>query len=396
MTATRTRPGKAGDGLADPKLVLAALMLSLGAPPALVGLLVPIREAGSLLPQPIVAAAIRRRQQRKWVWAAGSAVQGLGVFGIALAALLLEGASAGWVMLACLAVFAAARSACSVSYKDVLGKTVDRRNRGTATGTAKSLAAIVVLAFGAMLTLGWLPSTPPALAGVLGVAGLLWLLAAASFLRLAEAPGETGGGGNALRVAFEQIGWLRRDGELRRYIGTRALLLATALAPPYLLAASGDDSGVADALGGFVIASAAAALCSSYLWGRLADRSSRRTLMLAATLSGTSLSTAALLAGDRLFGLDLSQAAPWLLFVLMLAYQGVRLGRSTHLIDMADERTRAPYTAIANTVIGLLLLGASAVALLAASLGLVAVLWLFAGASWLAVVAAARLSEVQA
>ena len=39
---------------------------------------------------------------------------------------------------------------------------------------------------------------------------------------------------------------------------------------------------------------------------------------------------------------------------------------------------------------------ARAVALLAASLGLVAVLWLFAGASWLAVVAAARLSEVQA
>jgi hypothetical protein len=44
------------------------------------------------------------------------------------------------------------------------------------------------------------------------------------------------------------------------------------------------------------------------------------------------------------------------LFILMVAYQGVRLGRSTHIVDMADEDRRAAYTALSNSIIGLLLL----------------------------------------
>ncbi|WP_233346949.1 hypothetical protein [Hyphobacterium sp. CCMP332] len=66
---------KIADGLIDPKLVLSWLMLSLGAPAALVGLLVPIREAAALLPQLFTAGALRRLPRRKWAWASGSAVQ---------------------------------------------------------------------------------------------------------------------------------------------------------------------------------------------------------------------------------------------------------------------------------------------------------------------------------
>ena len=57
--------------------------------------------------------------------------------------------------------------------------------------------------------------------------------------------------------------------------------------------------------------------------------------------------------------------APWaelmvfhavILFILAFGHQGVRLGRSTYLVDLADEDTRASYTAVSNTVIGVLLL----------------------------------------
>ena len=41
---------KLADGLIDPKLVLSWLITALGAPAALAGLLVPVREAGALLP----------------------------------------------------------------------------------------------------------------------------------------------------------------------------------------------------------------------------------------------------------------------------------------------------------------------------------------------------------
>ena len=67
LTATKT-----ADGLIDPKLVLAWLMSSLGAPGFLIGLLVPIREAGSLLPQLLIAQSVQRTERKKYWWAAGS------------------------------------------------------------------------------------------------------------------------------------------------------------------------------------------------------------------------------------------------------------------------------------------------------------------------------------
>jgi hypothetical protein len=45
-----------------------------------------------------------------------------------------------------------------------------------------------------------------------------------------------------------------------------------------------------------------------------------------------------------------------MLFLLAFGHQGVRLGRSTYLVDLADADTRAAYTAVSNTVIGILLL----------------------------------------
>lgn len=117
---------KTGDGFADPKLVLAWLLGALGAPGAAIGMLVPVREALALLPQLVTAGAIRRLPRRKWVWAAGSFLQGLCVLAMAGVALTLDGAAAGWSIIALLAVFALGRSLCSVAYKDVLGKTVPR------------------------------------------------------------------------------------------------------------------------------------------------------------------------------------------------------------------------------------------------------------------------------
>jgi 4-hydroxybenzoate polyprenyltransferase len=86
---------------------------------------------------------------------------------------------------------------------------------------------------------------------------------------------------------------------------------------------------------------------------------------------------------------------PVLLFGLMIAYQGVRLGRSTHLVDMADKDTRAAYTALSNTIIGLLLLAGGVFSLVANMFGGGVVLTIMAGMSGLAIVAAFGLDEVQ-
>lgn len=79
---------KTADGLIDPKLVLAWLLTAIGASGVLIGLLVPVREAGALLPQLLLARRIQRAQVRKYFWAVGAAVQGLAALGMAAAAVL--------------------------------------------------------------------------------------------------------------------------------------------------------------------------------------------------------------------------------------------------------------------------------------------------------------------
>ncbi|TVQ61532.1 MAG: MFS transporter [Phycisphaerales bacterium] len=387
---------KAGDGLADPKLTLAWLLTALGAPAGMIGLLVPVREAGSLLPQLVTAGVLRKLPVRKWAWALGSVAQALALIGIAATAFTMEGPAAGAAIIGLLAVFAVARSVCSVTYKDVLGKTVSKATRGTATGSAATASAGVVLAFGALLSFGIIPLTVPNVAIVLLVAAGCWLAAAALFATLAEAPGSTEGGQSALRVAVRQVGLLRTDAPLRRFIVTRGLLTATALAPPYVLAMSGvdGDNGLGR-LGPFLIASATASLVSSYIWGRMSDRSSRRVMILAGVIGAATMAGAAVAGLAGVGGATGLWLFPTLLFVLMIAHQGVRVGRATHIVDMATEETRAAYTALSNTAIGVLLLAAGATAAVAQRFGFEATLLLFAGMSALAALSATRLDEAQ-
>lgn len=383
---------KSSDGLIDPKLVLAWLLTSLGAGAGLIGLLVPVREAGALLPQMFTAGAIRALAKRKWAWALGAIVQGASALGMAVAALTLKGETAGWTIVGLLAVLALARSVCSVAYKDVLGKTVDRARRGTATGTAGTLAAAFIIAFALVLTSGWLDKTvliPAALA----LAGVFWIAAGLIFATLAEQAGATEGGGNPFGTAIDNLGLLGQDAQLRRFILARGLLTSTALAPPFMIAFAGEDGSAYGELGFLVLASASASLVSSYIWGRLADRSSRQVLAWSAASGAAAL--ALTVAAGTAGLLNTRAALPSLLFGLMIAYQGVRLGRATHLVDMATEETRAAYTALSNTIIGLLLLAGAGFSAVASLFGTAAVLVVMAAMAALAIPLALGLDEVQ-
>ncbi len=387
---------KLADGLIDPKLVLSWLLTGLGAPSAIVGLLVPVREAGALLPQLFTAAGLRALPQRKWAWAAGSAVQGLSALAIALFSLFLEGVMAGWAILGALAVLALARSVCSVTYKDVLGKTVSKSKRGTATGLASSLSAGVVIVFGVLLVSGVIEKISIVTAAIF-FAGGLWLAAGTLFTTLEEDKGATEGGANSFKVFLENFSLLKEDGQLRQFILVRGLLISTALAPPFMVAlASQGSADTREAFGGLgylVVASALAALMSSYVWGRLADQSSRKVLVFSGLAGAVALVLTLVLSGMDL--LEKTWALPLVLFGLMIAYQGVRLGRSTHLVDMATKENRSAYTALSNTLIGLLLLLGSLFGLVDAVFGTEMVIGVMAGMAGLAALSALGLKEVQ-
>ena len=387
---------KIGDELASAKLVLPWLLAAAGAPAFFIGLLVPVRESLSLLPQLFVAAAIRARAVRKWFWIGGSVVQAACVMLMALVAVSLQGAAAGWAVLGLLVVFSLARGVSSVASKDVMGKTVSKTRRGTLTGYATALSGIATIAAG-----GWLhwrggaPDDPAALVGLLLLAGGLWLLGAGLYAGLREQPGATSGGGNAGREAIASLSILVSDRPFRRFVITRALLVSTALLVPFYaaLAREVSDAGIGG-LGALLVAAGVASTVSSGFWGRMADRSSRAVLRLAATGAGLlSLGMAAWqLAGAPLL------PAEWVLvgaFLLIgIAHAGVRIGRKTYLVDMATAETRATYVAVSNTAIGLVLLAGGIFGVLAEVAGVAATIGVLGLVCLAGALGAARLDEV--
>lgn len=79
----------------------------------------------------------------------------------------------------------------------------------------------------------------------------------------------------------------------------------------------------------------------------------------------------------------------------MIAYEGVRQGRSTHLVDMAETDLRASYTALSNIMVGLVLIAVGALAAGLATLSVPLVIGVFAVMCIAGAIVAATLNEVQ-
>lgn len=363
--------GKVADEIGSAKLIIPWLFGLLGVPAAFTGFLVPIREGGVLLPQLAVAAAVRKRAVRKTVWIAGALLSAISLFGMAWAAVRTEGAAAGGLILFMLIVFSLSRGLCSVSAKDVLGKTVSKSRRGALMGWSAGLSGIAVLLVGLWMgTTDLTAAGPRVFAGLLIAGGLLWIIASLFFAGIHEQPGATEGGGNALTVAIAQLKLLTTDAPFRRFVTARGLLLCVALAPPFyvLIAQSHIENGLAG-LGSLIIANGLASSLSAPFWGYMGDRSSRQVMTIAAAGAG--------LLGIFTFFAVIAEWA-WVInaygmaaifLVLNVMHGGVRLGRKVYLVDMATGDNRAAYVAVSNTVIGILMLAGGLIGLIGDTLG---------------------------
>lgn len=387
---------KLGDAIANPKTVLAWMLSALGAPGVFTAFLVPIRESGSLIPQLIIASYVRRQTVRKWTFVVGCILQALAVFGMALVAVSLTGTAAGFGLLGTLVVFSLARGLCSVASKDVLGKTVPKTRRGRVSGWSEFLAGLVTIGVGVLLLLDLRESGDMGTYLILlSMAGGLWLVAAASYGLIREYPGATEGGGNAITEAIKRLQLLTSDPPFRQFVIARSLLLCSALSAPFfIMLAHEQTDGALLVLGLFVIADGLASLVSAPFWGRFADVSSRRVMIMAGGGAG--------LVGIALVSLvnglpDLADSQwiyPLFFFLLAIAHAGVRMGRKTYIVDLAGGNKRTDYVAVSNTVIGVVLLLAGGIGALTAILPVSVVIVILAAMGIAGAILSARLPEV--
>ncbi len=388
---------KLADELASARLVLPWLLGVIGAPLWMIGLLVPIREAGALLPQLFVAGFIRLRPERKWAWALGGTLQALSAASLALLALFGHGSLGGALVLAVLVALSLARGLSSIATKDVLGKTIAKRRRGNLMGWSGGVAGGVTLAAGGILMLFENRPGELALATLLAIAALGWALNALCAARIRETPGAVEGGENAWHSIKLGLRLLREDRAFLHFNLSRSLLLASALALPYVALLGQRQSGTElGGLGVLIVVSGLAGMVASPVWGKRADASSRTVLR------DTGLGAAACcLLGAFIAWLPGQWTAtvwPYALVyaLLVIVHAGVRLGRKTYLIDMAGQDRRALYVALSNTITGaMMLLVGGITGLLAQRLGTDWLLVALAGMALAAAVSATKLPDVE-
>lgn len=268
----------------------------------------------------------------------------------------LEGYAAGSGIVAALIVFSLARGFCSVSMKDVQGKCIPKTRRGRLSGLATTIGGTATVALTGLLFWDRGDPTIAFYTVLLLLAATLWVIAGFLFANVEEYAGETGGGGNAINEAFQSLSLLRDDAPFRHFVITRALLLCSALASPYFVVLAQQESDIGWMLGVFLLASSLASSLSASFWGWAADTSSRRVMIRGAAMASSVCLVVGVLALVLGPGFGGAWFYPVAFFVLSIAHAGVRLGRKTYLVDMAGGNKRTDYTAVSNTVIGVLLL----------------------------------------
>lgn len=420
------------DQLAKASTVLPWVMSAVGAPAWMTGLLVPIRESGSMLPQAALQPWVRAHRRRAAIWVAGAFGQALGAALIALAAALLQGWAAGVVVLLGLVTQALARSLNSIASKDIQGRTSPKGLRGRVSGLATTISGIVAITVGLAIRIwGGSDLSRAVLAALVGVAALAFALGGVIFARIKEDDGAAGGrtrsgtagaqpgngtasaeiGNQAhsaaagapvrLRDTLLHLGWLKEtwqlltaDAPFRRFVIVRSLLLVSALTPPFIVAHAAQESGAGmSSVATFIVASGVAALLGGRISGVVSDKSSRKTIIYGAALA--SMLVLVYVAASFLPALIRQWWwGPAAFFLLTLVHTGVRVGRKTYVVDMAEGDKRTQYVAVANTAMGVILLLTGALTSALAAFGPVVALIFLAGLGLLGVAVGRTLEEV--
>ena len=358
------------DALANAKTILPWIMQSVGAPTFLTGLLVPIRESGSMLPQVLMGHSIQRMAKRKVAYALGMVIQGLCVAVIAVVASTLESVLAGITILGLVALLALARAVCSICSKDLIGKSIAKGQRGKLLGLSSSIAGAIALVTGGLIMANIITARSD-LNYLLLVATAAWFAAAYTIMWLVESPSEPTEQKDTSTHLAKSIELFKTDTTFKRFVMVRALLMGSGLSAPYLVLLSQPSALIAQqsgapinapinetinavvTLGALIALAGLASLISASIWGRMADSNSKLTMQITGGLT-TILCVLAALAAVYF------DSNTWLMlglfFMLNVTHQGVRLARKTYVADIAEGNLRTQYVATSNSAIGALLL----------------------------------------
>ncbi|HJD79890.1 MAG TPA: MFS transporter [Corynebacterium pollutisoli] len=382
-----------GDQIVAAKTVLPWLLQAAGAPGFFIALLVPIREAGSMLPQAAFTPWVTTQRSRKRIWVIGSLGQAVAAALIGVAALLLDALALGLTVTLLLAVLAVFRSLCSIASKDVQGRTISKGRRGVITGRAAAVGGAVALAVGLLLEYIGTPIPTWILAALIFASAAAWAIAAIVFHTIDEPVSDEEPRGLERGWWADTWGLFTGDREFRQFVIVRSLLLVSALSTAFIVTLSQEIGYGLTGLGAFLIASGLASVLGGRISGVWSDASSRNVMSYGA-LAASVVIVGLVAAAAWLPGAANAWVFPIGFFLVNLAHTAIRVARKTYIVDMAEGDTRTRYVGAANTLMGVILLVIGAISGVVAQLGPSAALLFLAAIGFVGVGAARRLRDV--
>ena len=339
--------GKLADLLISAKTTLPWLLASLGAPIWIVSMLVPIRESGSLIPQWPLKQKVSHIENRLVIWRWGIVIQAFSICLMLTSAILTEALIAGLLILFCLLLLSLGRSLSSLSMKDIQGINVEKGQRGKLVGMASTMSGLLSLITAGLLILSPQDMSIKAIQLLITFSAFIMFVSLFLSIGLTANLSDNKKDSNDGKSLWKTI---NQQADLRQLIVSRCLLLHAALIAPFFVSASAINNDFFQ-LPYFIISSAMASFLSSYLWGKMADKSAIHTMFYA-----TLVCISASVAFYFVTSIDKWWVDVFLFFVLNLGYAGIRIGRKTYMLDIAQGSQRTLYVAAANSMVGYVLL----------------------------------------
>ena len=351
------------DALLDTNLVLSVLVSRLSGSSLLVGLLVPINLGGWYLPQLFLSGRVQAAARKLPYYRAAMAFRLLAGFGMALAAYKVR--NYGLLVAIIFTVISASALAGGLTglvFSEVVGKTIPSRRRGGFLAWRLLLGGIMALlaSFIVRYFVGGAHglSFPANYAALFTFSTSALVISSTAFALVKEPREEASQPRTGVRQQMSRaLALARRDANFGRFLLARACLMAAEIASPFYILYAKWGFGLPESLAGtYLMVSTIANIGSTYLWGRVSDRTGNRALLRLVSLLGCLpplLALALVPLSTRLAG-ALNVGVFSLIFALRGASAtGVFIGGMNFMLDVAPPGDRSIYIGLTNTVVGM-------------------------------------------
>ena len=348
--------------LALPSVILPWVWTVLGLPLVLIGLVIPLLQGGRLLSPLILLRWVAELHHRKWL-----VVTSVGIIALVLGCLALLSLQTGWpqevlivLLLAIALLIGIGRGGARFGYKEVIARTLEKKQRGTLVSRAASIGGWVAL--GVALLFHWLAAgngqDGTELLHILAGAGL-WFIAGCCYAMLYEDTYSNPEHPSTKALLRRGLQVFRQEKSIRQFTLLRMLLLSLDLAYPFYtvhaVAIHGND-GISLSL--IIIFTSLASIVQGPIWGKRLNRSPRQSLVLAALLAA--IAGALLLCIELFSWMEYPVVHGLGLLLVGLAVQGGLNARNLYMVEITTEENRPIVTTFTTTlsgIVGLVLAG---------------------------------------